>query len=132
MPYVEPKEPILSKINWVQFLSFVIQALTLALNHEWVAAHPQLTLIIGMAINLLTAVLRTFLPTVSTTWAIKGCLLFAMALGCEGTAQAAPTSCVRGPDGVVRCNQANGNVKAFKPLPWPTSRVALIRKLFGR
>lgn len=58
-------------------------------------------------------------------------IIFALAIGAASTASAAPTSCVRGPDGVVRCGQQSGGA-TFKKLPWPTSRVALIKKLFGR
>lgn len=99
MPYVDYKTPIESKINWVQGISFVIQALTLALNHEWVVANPRATLIIGMVINALTAILRTFFPTASTTWAMKAAVLLALTLAlsaspayarpvrvCDGTA----------------------------------------------
>lgn len=89
MPYVDYKTPIESKINWVQGISFVIQALALALNHEWVVANPRATLIIGMVINALTAILRTFFPTASTTWAIKAAVLLALTLGLSASPAAA-------------------------------------------
>ncbi len=107
---VTPKSPLLSKINWVQAVSFAIQLLTLILNSDWVKDNPQATLLIGMAVNALTAALRTYLPTAPTTLAMKAVVIFALSFAALGASplEAAPTRCFRGADGIVRCEGATG------------------------
>lgn len=87
MPYVDSKEPLESKLNWLGILTAAVAALTGLLNSEWVASNPKLTMIITAVVGVLTVVIRTFFTHGPTTLT-KAVIVFALAIGAASTAVA--------------------------------------------
>lgn len=84
MPFVDYKEPILSKINWAAGIQVTLNALAYLLAQDWVKSNVDLVLLLNSISGILIFLVRTFLPTVSTTWAIKGAILLALTFGLSG------------------------------------------------
>jgi hypothetical protein len=134
MPYVENKEPLESKLNWLGILTAITATLTGILNSEWIAANPKLSAYIMAAIGILTVIIRTFFthgPTTLTKLAVLLAITLALS---TSPAHARP---VRVCDGTAcRVTEeptlAKKQARWFKAMPLPVIERNFIRILFGR